>query len=200
MGVKANFEEPEDIDLYQSVISNTLSPTARVEGSIKVTLNEVIRFMIALKFKLSFINRVCKELTLLHNIDEGLAYAVFRDTEDEFTTRYYGHRYRKIKKNPNFPNQNFKHFFVLQKVIDFLELEDMTEMVFLNKDIHIRIKRDVAKSILRREEHLSSSRRVHLWWMLLDWKSFSKKMDTLNPRIDRKDKLYVIVKDLDRSV
>ena len=94
--VKANFEDPEDIDLFQSVINNTLSPVAREEGYIKVTLNEVIRFMISLKFKLSFINSVCKELTLLHNIDEGLAYSVFRDTEDEFTTRYYGHRYRNI--------------------------------------------------------------------------------------------------------
>ena len=85
-------------------------------------------------------------------------------------------------------------------MIDFLELDDMTEIVFLNKDIHIRIKRDVAKSILRREEHISPNRRVHLWWMLLDWKSFSKKMGSSNKRIDRKDKLYVIVKDLDRSV
>lgn len=136
------------------------------------SLNDIIRYMIYLRFKLDVINKVCKEITKRYEMDKELAYKVFKETEDEFTIRDY---VKDDKEKINIKDKGlegldceFGDKFVrcVKLCLGFLAPKDAFEVMVLNRGVYLGTK-DAVYNLVLKGYNLNKIQRVQLWKCLI---------------------------------
>jgi hypothetical protein len=129
------------------------------------SLNDVIRYMIYMRFKLEVINKVCDEITTLYKMDKQIAYKVFKETEDEFTIRGYIQEKKKVAKARVESGERLG--FVFSKLFEFLGPVDGAELTLLDKRLRKELREKFTLHVLRTYK-LTQEVRVQAWLSLLD--------------------------------
>lgn len=125
------------------------------------SLNDIIRYMVYLRFKLSIINKVCKEITKRYEMDKELAYKVFKETEDEFTIRDY------VKMEEDTPKKKeIEVIDCFSKCLEYLQPKEALEMILGSKKIYSALKKEFHCVALRKYD-LTKEERVGLWKCLI---------------------------------
>lgn len=152
-----------DKDLLKKLFS--ASGLLSVWGVRSVSLNDIIRYMIFLKFDLDVINRICDEITNNYNtnMDKKLAYKVFRETEDEFSFRNYVEVEAKKSVEHKREGGVGDIIFCFGKVLGYLEPKDQLEMLLCNKECYSGLKQSYLDHTLT-HYRLEQDTRVKIWW------------------------------------
>lgn len=177
-------------------------------GVRSVSLNDVIRYMTFLNFELGVINKICDEITnaFENKMDKKLAYKVFRETEDEFSLRNYVKvESKKIGGYVSKGDPDGDKLFALEKVFDFLPIEDKFEISLICKKFRGKVKEKYFEDILRSYE-LDQDSRVKIWWQIVpEVKKYLKKFQEFKSKKMRDEiksddeDLEIITLDLNRS-
>jgi hypothetical protein len=135
------------------------------------SLNDIIRFMVFLKFDLSVINQICNEISTKYSMDKKLAYSVFRETEDEFSTRdYYKEEVKTVEDidlSSDLETQLEGTFLAFSQALQFLTEKEGLELLLTKKSFYFKLKIPYFKNILKFKEQISHEQRLHLWQSLL---------------------------------
>jgi len=129
-------------------------------GHRAMSLNDIIRFMIFLKMSLVQINSICSDITEKFSLDRKLAYAVFRETEDEFSTRPMYSNTKKSQECCIDKNQ------VWMGVFRFISPKEGLELVLSNKIIYKSNKDSFVKNVLKNYNY-STEVRHRIWKSLI---------------------------------
>lgn len=192
-------DEHSDFEEGNSIIS-VLDPEEQVSswGESAESLGCVIRYMIYLHFKLSVINTICREITQINNIDEHLAYRVFKQTEDEFTTRYYP---KSIPDPyPSFESELEKRANILLNLFDYLAPQDIIKLLYLSKITSKIIKPNLSRHILSAYQIQDRSTRLYLWSSLMGENHRNRQLREGKIEPQKGGAAEIIIKDLKRSV
>lgn len=138
----------EDDSALSHLVNNEDSVLSRW-GVRSSSLNDIIRYMIYLRFKLEIINKVCGEITELYGLDKQIAYKVFKETEDEFTIRGYLDEIELAKMEESFFQKKKDDDFKMENVKDLKKLDTLTE---IDKQTSEYLERDIDLERLLKNE------------------------------------------------
>lgn len=187
--------ENESLKLLKTIYSEKGMLTQ--EGRLALTLNDVIRFMISLKLGLSKINVVCKTLTITYNMDKKLAYAVFRETEDEFSFKGYNSICKvdasNVSRCLSLPTFDYSY---INKLIPYLRTKDGFEYCLTSKKHRAKGWNTLIKTTLYYYQ-IDREQRIILWLALLSDEQLQR---TLRKDVSSQSQKFPIIEcDLNRS-
>ena len=128
------------------------------------SLNDIIRFMVYMRFSLELINTVCSLITEMYDMDKKVAYHVFKETEDEFTIRDYVQI--EAEKQVGLVGRLQRLVFGVRKAMEFLEVKDAVNLMLVSKQVRELLREDFCAMALR-TKGVTKELRPLIWYSII---------------------------------